>query len=167
MSIQETKVMEITFSHNSNYRHFHQDNLQELTDIIISDFKAMAEKLEELREDGYRIVSNPFEESKVKPVHYRLVFDQNLAAVSNQPISTPTEMTPALKEILATSVDTLEISVRSFNCLKHSDIDTIGQLVQKTEYELSHTKNMGRKSLNEIKDVLDKMGLRLGMMFSE
>jgi DNA-directed RNA polymerase subunit alpha len=61
------------------------------------------------------------------------------------------------------SVDELELSVRSANCLKNADIKYIGELVQKTEQEILTTKNFGRKSLNEIKDILSEMGLSLGM----
>lgn len=60
-------------------------------------------------------------------------------------------------------VDELELSVRSANCLKNDDIVYIGDLVQKTEAEMLKTPNFGRKSLNEIKEVLDEMGLSLGM----
>ena len=60
-------------------------------------------------------------------------------------------------------VDELELSVRSANCLKNDDIVFIGDLVQKTESEMLKTPNFGRKSLNEIKEVLDEMGLSLGM----
>jgi len=60
-------------------------------------------------------------------------------------------------------VDELELSVRSYNCLRSANIKTIAELVQKTEQEMLKTKNFGRKSLNEIKDVLKSMGLRLGM----
>jgi DNA-directed RNA polymerase subunit alpha len=60
-------------------------------------------------------------------------------------------------------VDELELSVRSANCLKNADIRYIGDLVQKTEVEMLKTKNFGRKSLNEIKEILSEMGLSLGM----
>jgi DNA-directed RNA polymerase subunit alpha len=66
-------------------------------------------------------------------------------------------------ENLFRSVDELELSVRSANCLKHANIRLIGDLVQKTEAEILATKNFGRKSLNEIKDILSEMGLGLGM----
>jgi len=61
------------------------------------------------------------------------------------------------------SVDELELSVRSANCLKNAGIHIIGELVQKTEVEMLKTKNFGRKSLNEIKEILQEMGLALGM----
>src|SRR5579864_4474459 len=61
------------------------------------------------------------------------------------------------------SVEELELSVRSYNCLKNANIQTIGELVQKTEAEMLRTKNLGRKSLNEIKEILANMGLHLGM----
>ena len=66
-------------------------------------------------------------------------------------------------EKLAKSVDEMELSVRSYNCLKNANIRTIGELVQKTEAEMLKTKNFGRKSLNEIKEILTVMGLSLGM----
>jgi DNA-directed RNA polymerase subunit alpha len=66
-------------------------------------------------------------------------------------------------ENLYRSVEELELSVRSANCLKNADINKIYQLVSKTEAEMLKTKNFGRKSLNEIKDVLSDMGLSLGM----
>ncbi len=61
------------------------------------------------------------------------------------------------------SVDDLELSVRSYNCLKNANIKTIGELVQKSENDMLKTKNFGRKSLNEIKEILEQMGLSLGM----
>jgi DNA-directed RNA polymerase subunit alpha len=68
-----------------------------------------------------------------------------------------------LREKLTKSVDELELSVRSQNCLKNANIQSILELVQKTEQEILQTKNFGRKSLNEIKEVLEGMGLQLGM----
>ena len=67
-----------------------------------------------------------------------------------------------VNENLAKSVDELELSVRSYNCLKNANIKTIGELVQKSESEMLKTKNFGRKSLNEIKEILTTMGLGLG-----
>jgi len=68
---------------------------------------------------------------------------------------------------LKRSVEELELSVRSYNCLKNADIKTIGELVQKTEAEMLKTKNFGRKSLNEIKEILSEMGLSFGMKLSD
>jgi len=68
-----------------------------------------------------------------------------------------------LNRFLLKKVDELELSVRSANCLKNDNIIYIGDLVQKTEAEMLRTPNFGRKSLNEIKEVLASMGLRLGM----
>jgi DNA-directed RNA polymerase subunit alpha len=80
---------------------------------------------------------------------------------------TPVEIPEGERELwwdkLNKSVDELELSVRSYNCLKNANIRTIGELVQKTEPEMLKTKNFGRKSLNEIKEILGTMGLSLGM----
>jgi DNA-directed RNA polymerase subunit alpha len=70
-------------------------------------------------------------------------------------------------ENLDRSVEELELSVRSYNCLKNANISTIRELVQKSEQEMLKTKNFGRKSLNEIKEILSAMGLTLGMKFDE
>ena len=68
-----------------------------------------------------------------------------------------------LRENLMRSIEELELSVRSYNCLKNADIKSIAELVQRTEPEMLKTKNFGRKSLNEIKELLAGMGLSLGM----
>ncbi|MCJ7664938.1 MAG: DNA-directed RNA polymerase subunit alpha [Desulfobacterales bacterium] len=72
-----------------------------------------------------------------------------------------------LRVILTKSVDELELSVRSANCLKNANIQYISELVQKTEQDILQTKNFGRKSLNEIKEVLKGMGLQLGMNIAD
>jgi DNA-directed RNA polymerase subunit alpha len=64
---------------------------------------------------------------------------------------------------LARSVEELELSVRSYNCLKNANIQTLDELVQKTDSEMLRTRNFGRKSLNEIKETLEDMGLHLGV----
>jgi DNA-directed RNA polymerase subunit alpha len=88
-------------------------------------------------------------------------FDEKLEP---QPDKKPDEQqTPQFNENLYRSVEELELSVRSANCLKNADINKIFQLVSKTEAEMLKTKNFGRKSLNEIKEVLSEMGLSLGM----
>lgn len=68
-----------------------------------------------------------------------------------------------LRNFMQKSVEELELSVRSYNCLKKAEIKTIGELIQKTDGEMLRTKNFGRKSLNEIKELLNEMGLGLGM----
>ena len=73
----------------------------------------------------------------------------------------------SLNENLDKSVEELELSVRSYNCLKNANIRTIRELVQKTEGEMLKTKNFGRKSLNEIKEILHSMGLSLGMRIDQ
>jgi DNA-directed RNA polymerase subunit alpha len=72
-----------------------------------------------------------------------------------------------VNENLYRTVDELELSVRSANCLKNANIRLIGELVQKTEQEMLKTKNFGRKSLNEIKEILSDMGLSLGMKLED
>ena len=74
---------------------------------------------------------------------------------------------PEINENLYRSIDELELSVRSSNCLKNANIKYIWELVQKTESDMLKTKNFGRKSLNEIKTVLAEMGLSLGMKLPE
>lgn len=73
------------------------------------------------------------------------------------------EIKPKLNENLFKTISELELSVRAANCLKNANIHYIGELVQKTEAEMLKTKNFGRKSLNEIKQILSEMGLYLGM----
>jgi DNA-directed RNA polymerase subunit alpha len=81
-----------------------------------------------------------------------------------EPIAEETrEEKPKLNENLYRRVDELELSVRSANCLQNANIKYIGELCQKTEAEMLKTKNFGRKSLNEIKSMLQEMGLELGM----
>lgn len=78
------------------------------------------------------------------------------------------ERTAAVRnENLDRSVEELELSVRSYNCLKNANISTIRELVVRSEQEMLKTKNFGRKSLNEIKEILTAMGLSLGMKFDE
>ncbi len=87
-------------------------------------------------------------------------FDEPRSAVAAAVID---DSAPAYNKFLLKKVDELELSVRSANCLKNDNIIYIGDLVQKTEAEMLRTPNFGRKSLNEIKEVLSSMGLRLGM----
>ncbi len=87
-------------------------------------------------------------------------FDEEVEAVEE----VVSEESRKINENLYRSVDELELSVRSANCLKNANIHLIGDLVQKTEAEMLKTQNFGRKSLNEIKDILAEMGLTLGMV---
>jgi DNA-directed RNA polymerase subunit alpha len=86
-------------------------------------------------------------------------FDETEEPAALEPVKTEEK----LNENLFRSVDELELSVRSANCLQNANIKTIGDLVQKTEAEMLKTKNFGRKSLKEIKEILAEMGLSLGM----
>ena len=79
------------------------------------------------------------------------------------PVAVPEEVGSDLNENLFKTVDELELSVRSANCLQNADVRYIGELVQRTEAEMLKTKNFGRKSLNEIRELLTDMGLSLGM----
>lgn len=99
----------------------------------------------------------------------RLILDHlNIFINVDEPVETPQDVAadadpPVANEHLDRSVEELELSVRSYNCLKNANIRTIRELVQKTEAEMLRTKNFGRKSLSEIKDLLTTMGLSLGM----
>jgi DNA-directed RNA polymerase subunit alpha len=87
----------------------------------------------------------------------------NFEESSDEVVDFPTTEDERVLDQLNRSVDELELSVRSYNCLKNANIKTIYDLVTKTEPEMLKTKNFGRKSLNEIKDILAEMGLSLGM----
>jgi DNA-directed RNA polymerase subunit alpha len=88
-----------------------------------------------------------------------MIFDDSLEPKEEKLDS----FSPQLNDNLFRSVDDLELSVRSANCLKNANIRFIGELVVKSEAEMLKTKNFGRKSLNEIKEILTEMGLGLGM----
>ncbi len=87
----------------------------------------------------------------------------NFEEALEEELDFPTTEDERLLDQLSRSVDELELSVRSYNCLKNANIKTIGDLVTKGESEMLKTKNFGRKSLNEIKEILGEMGLSLGM----
>ncbi|WCL55788.1 DNA-directed RNA polymerase subunit alpha [Gimibacter soli] len=91
-------------------------------------------------------------------LHVFINFDE-----PEESVATDEDSEPEINRQLLRKVDELELSVRSANCLKNDNIVYIGDLVQKTEAEMLRTPNFGRKSLNEIKEVLASMGLRLGM----
>ncbi|MDR2351578.1 MAG: DNA-directed RNA polymerase subunit alpha [Deltaproteobacteria bacterium] len=99
--------------------------------------------------------------AKILIDHLGIFTNFNLQTIG---IGVATEPQPMVhNDNLYRTVDDLELSVRAANCLKNADIYYIGELVQKTEGEMLKTKNFGRKSLNEIKEVLNHLGLSLGM----
>jgi DNA-directed RNA polymerase subunit alpha len=87
----------------------------------------------------------------------------NFEESNDEEIDFATTEDERLLDLLSRSVVELELSVRSYNCLQNAEIKTIGDLVTRSENEMLKTKNFGRKSLNEIKDILAEMGLSLGM----
>jgi DNA-directed RNA polymerase subunit alpha len=87
----------------------------------------------------------------------------NFEEAPEEDLDFPSSDDERLLEQFSRSVDELELSVRSYNCLKNANIKSIGDLVTRSEAEMLKTKNFGRKSLNEIKDILAEMGLSLGM----
>lgn len=98
----------------------------------------------------------------------KLLKDHMTIFINFEETAEPAEETQApgagqMNEILNRSVEELELSVRSYNCLKNANIQTIGDLVQRTEAEMLRTKNFGRKSLNEIKEILSGLGMSFGM----
>ena len=98
----------------------------------------------------------------------KLLKDHMAIFINFEEASTAFEVPPAQvveirNENLNRSVEELELSVRSYNCLKNASIQTVADLVVRTEPEMLRTKNFGRKSLNEIKEILAEMGLGLGM----
>ncbi|HEX5127291.1 MAG TPA: DNA-directed RNA polymerase subunit alpha [Rhodocyclaceae bacterium] len=95
----------------------------------------------------------------------RVLMDQLsvFADLEGTPVAAEAPRAPTIDPILLRPVDDLELTVRSANCLKAENIYYIGDLIQRTETELLKTPNLGRKSLNEIKDVLASRGLTLGM----
>lgn len=121
-----------------------------LTDGSITPEKAISQAASILIEHlNLFVLEEEFEEESVS------IDQSSLMHLSNEE--------PVFNSNLLKSVEELELSVRSYNCLKNANIKTIADLVQKTEQEMLRTKNFGRKSLNEIKEILHVMGLRLGM----
>lgn len=124
------------------------------------------------RADYERLVFEVWTDGGVKPedavAYAAKIFQDQLQIFVNfedEPQRESRDESPSapLNENLYRSVDELEFSVRSQNCLQNADIKYIGELVQKTEQEMLKTKNFGHKSLNEIKEILRDMGLELGM----
>ena len=101
--------------------------------------------------------------SKLVRDHLNIFINLEEGAEQQAEAATDQPRAGASNENLDKSVEELELSVRSYNCLKNANIRTIRELVMKTEAEMLKTKNFGRKSLNEIKEILQTMGLGLGM----
>ncbi len=91
-------------------------------------------------------------------------YDENAVQFDETPVAQSQE-NQKLKKLLNMSVNEIELSVRAANCLNNANITTVGQLAQKTEAEMLKYRNFGKKSLNEIKDKLQQLGLSLGMKF--
>ncbi len=124
------------------------------------------------RTDYDRLVFEIYTDGSVKPddamAYAAKILQDQLSIFVNFQDEAPVETSDdgplvPLNENLFRSVDELEFSVRSQNCLQNADIKYIGELVQKTEQDMLRTKNFGHKSLNEIKEILREMGLELGM----
>jgi len=145
-------------------------------DAIFSPVKKVAYEIDHTRvgqvTDYDKLVMNLSTDGTVTPedaiaLAARIIQDQmqlfvNFEEPQTQPEAEKADELPFNKNLLR-KVDELELSVRSANCLKNDNIIYIGDLVQKTETEMLRTPNFGRKSLNEIKEVLASMGLHLGM----
>ncbi|MEN8231129.1 MAG: DNA-directed RNA polymerase subunit alpha [Thermodesulfobacteriota bacterium] len=105
--------------------------------------------------------------SKILKAHMTIFINFDEEKAEPEIEESPESEEPPLNENLYRTVEDLELSVRSANCLKNANITYIGELVQRTEPEMLKTKNFGRKSLNEIKQLLEEMELSLGMKIDE
>src|SRR5690606_36527271 len=148
-------------------------------DALFSPVKRVSYKVEKTREGQYldydKLTLQVETDGSLAPedaVAYaaRIVQDQRSVFVNfEEPTKEKSEDAApelAFNPALLKKVDELELSVRSANCLKNDNIVYIGDLIQKSEAEMLRTPNFGRKSLNEIKEVLAQMGLHLGMEVS-
>ena len=145
-------------------------------DAVFSPVKTVAYRVENTREgqilDYDKLTMEIVTDGTIRPddavaFAARILQDQLQLFINfEEPKAEPKHIEPDRPKInrnLLRKVDELELSVRSANCLKNDNIIYIGDLVQKTEAEMLRTPNFGRKSLNEIKEVLTQMGLHLGM----
>jgi DNA-directed RNA polymerase subunit alpha len=149
-------------------------------DAVFSPVKQVAYRVENTREgqilDYDKLTMDLETDGTITPENAvafaaRILQDQlqlfiNFEEPREEPVETEPEQ-PHFNRNLLRKVDELELSVRSANCLKNDNIIYIGDLVQKTEAEMLRTPNFGRKSLNEIKEVLSQMGLHLGIEVPE
>ncbi len=145
-------------------------------DSVFSPVKKVSYSVENAREgkslDYDRLIMNVETDGSITAedavAYAARIFQDQLSLFVNfdepvEVIKKPQETEPQFNKNLLKKVDELELSVRSMNCLKNDNIVYIGDLVQKTEPEMLRTPNFGRKSLNEIKEVLNSMSLYLGM----
>jgi DNA-directed RNA polymerase subunit alpha len=95
--------------------------------------------------------------------HFRLFTSIQEEAIETETEEEVDEEKQRIRKLLEKSVDELELSVRSSNCLRAAEIKNLGDLVQKSEVEMLKFRNFGRKSLKEIQDILSEMGLHFGM----
>lgn len=91
------------------------------------------------------------------------IFIETEVAMAEETVAVEPEQSSELEGILAKTIDELDLSVRSANCLKNADIHTLRDLVRRSESDMLETKNFGKKSLDEVQDILAKFGLRFGM----
>jgi DNA-directed RNA polymerase subunit alpha len=123
----------------------------------------------EVTTDGRITPDEALKEAAAITKHHLDVFD----AVSSEQIEFATEGKEVseeqnrLRKLLNMSVNEIELSVRAANCLNNANITTVGELAMKTEQEMLKYRNFGKKSLNEIKQKLEQLGLSLGMKFDE
>jgi len=146
-------------------------------DAAFSPVRKVAYRVEKTRVDQSsdydKLIMEIFTNGSVRPNDALAQAAKNLREHLSLFISTEDEAEPTPQTVneekmrvamnLRKSVDELELSVRSYNCLKNANIKSIYELVRKTDQEMLKTRNFGRKSLNEIKEILEDMGLSLGM----
>ncbi len=101
--------------------------------------------------------------AKIMREHIQLFINFDIEQEEEQTVAPKDSETERLKKLLLTNVDDLELSVRSHNCLKAANIRTIGDLVRKDEAEMLKFRNFGRKSLAELMEIVETMGLEFGM----
>jgi DNA-directed RNA polymerase subunit alpha len=101
--------------------------------------------------------------AKVMREHIQLFINFNMEQEEEQTVTPKDSETERIKKILLTSVDDMELSVRSHNCLKAADIQTLGELVAKDESEMLKFRNFGRKSLAELMEIVENFGIEFGM----
>ena len=178
--------MEMIVRHGRGYVSADQNRTEEtpsdfiVTDSIFAPVRRVAYNVENARvgqmTDYNRLILEIWTNGAVRPddamAYAAKILKEQLTVFINfdeaEEVETKTredepEDRPSLNENLFKTVDSLELSVRAANCLENANIKYLGELVTRTEAEMLKTKNFGRKSLNEIKDILAEMGLSLGM----